>query len=453
VIWLTRDHLLEIGGYLVALLLPVAFNPFAIQLFEAVKVPVFQVITIGMGIVATLAFIQKRGQHHGLLFRGEDVRLALVKWFTDNPLLLPVLLYAGVYIMASLVSIDPRRSFWGISTRHGTVTVLSTVLFFLLIASALRTSAQVDRVITALIVGSVPVAIYGWVQYFGLDPFDWTTPSLSPVHSTVGYSLFLGAYMAMVIPFTLFRILGGQSDGQKRPFPYILILVLQIMCLLFTLSRGARLGLLGGCMLFLWLLAYRWRMRSLFIFSVIVLIAGSYLFISMNKSLVVAPLTEQNGLIDALIVQARKVSNNVRMMLWIKTLPMISRRYLLGYGPETYSIAFWRYYPPEAFPKLARFHFWDPHNIFLYQLTATGVLGFLAYLWILVGFYKITLTALQRGVDRRTGIMVAAILGSTTAFLIQAQFNPNAIVPVALFWLVLALGVSIYRRQGADRSE
>jgi O-antigen ligase len=194
-------------------------------------------------------------------------------------------------------------------------------------------------------------------------------------------------------------------------------------------------------------------MRSLFIFSVIVLIAGSYLFISMNKSLVVAPLTEQNGLIDALVVQARKVSNNVRMMLWIKTLPMISPRYLLGYGPETYSIAFWRYYPPESFPELARFRFWDPHNIFLYQLTATGVLGFLAFLWILVGFYKITLTALQRGVDRRTGIMVAAILGSTTAFLIQAQFNPNAIVPVALFWLVLALGVSIYRRQGADRSE
>ena len=357
------------GGYLVALLLPVAFNPFAVQLFEAVKVPVFQVITVSMGIVATLAFIQKRDQHHGLLFRREGVRLALVEWFADNPLLLPALLYAGAYIMASLISIDPWRSFWGISTKHGTITVLSLVLFFLLIASALRTRAQVDRVITALILGSVPVAIYGWVQYFGLDPFDWNTPSLSPVHSTVGYSLFLGAYLAMVIPFTLFRILGGQSDGQKRPFPYILILVLQIMCLLFTLSRGARLGLLGGCLLFLWLLAYRWRMRRLFIFSVIVLIAGSYLFISMNKSLVVTSLNEQNGLIDALVVQAGKVSNDIRLELWIKTIPMISGRYLLGYGPETYSIAFWLYYPPESFPELAKFQFWDPHNIFLYQLT------------------------------------------------------------------------------------
>jgi putative inorganic carbon (HCO3(-)) transporter len=325
------------------------------------------------------------------------------------------------------------------------------VLFFLLLASALRSSAQVDRLITALLVGSVPVAIYGWVQYFGLDPLDWSTTSLTPVHSTVGYSLFLGAYLVIVIPFTLSRILGGEADGRKRPFPYIFILVLQIMCLLFTLSRGAWLGLLGGSLLFLWLLAYRWRKRSLIIFSVIVLIAGSYLFISMNKGLVMPPLSEQKGLSDALVVQARKVSNNERMMLWINTVPMISRRYFLGYGPETYSTAFWLYYPQESFPELARFHPWDPHNIILYHLTATGVLGLLAFLWVLARFYRNTLTALQRGADRRTEIMAAAILSSTTAFLIQAQFNPNAIVPMALFWLVLALGVSIYRREGADR--
>lgn len=446
------SRLLEIGGYLVALLLPLAIDPFADQPFEAIKVTVFQVITVGMVIIALISILPKHDLRHSLLFWRESVRLTLTEWFTDNPLLLPVLMYTVVYILASIVSMDPWRSFWGLSTSNGAITVLSTVLFFLLIARVLQNSIQIDRLITALLVGSVPVAIYGWLQYFGLDPLEWTTTSISPVHSTIGYSLFLGAYLDIVIPFTLFRILGGEAHGPKRPLPYIFILILQIMCLLFTLSRGAWLGVLGGCLLFFGLLAYRFRMRKLIIISVVVLIVGSYFFISMNKGLVIPPLGVQNGLSDTIVVQSREISNNERIMLWIYTLPMISRRYLIGYGPETYSIAFWLYYPPENFPQLSRLHPWDPHNIILYHLTATGVLGFLTFLWVLIIFYKITFTALKRMTDPRRGIMAAAILSSTTGFLIQAQFNPNAMVPMALFWIVMALGVSIYRWESEDRS-
>lgn len=371
--------------------------------------------------------------------------VALTELSADNPLLLPVLVYAVVYILASFLSIDRLLSFWGLSTRLGTVTVLSSMIFFLLISSAFRSKIQVDRFISVLLVGSVPVSIYGWVQYIGLDPLNWTTTLLTPVHSTVGYSLFLGAYLAMVIPFTLSRIVDIQRYRWTRKLLYILILVLQIGCLLFTFARGAWLGLIGGCLLFLLILAHRWRKRSFIIFSVIVLIAGAFIFVYMNKSWVVPPPSKPEGLSDALVVQARAISNNERIVLWTRALPMIPQRFLLGYGPETFPTAFRLYYPPESFPELTKFRPWDPHNLILYHLTATGVLGLLAFLWILVRFFKITLSALQSESGRHTEIMAAAIIGSAMAFLIQAQFNPSAIVPMVVFWIVLALGASAYR--------
>ncbi len=441
---LSRRQLLEIGGLIVVLLLPLAFDPFATQPSEAVKVAVLQAITIGMVIAFIFSSPRINANQAESPLRGSGLSLTISS-FQDNPLLLPVLIYSVVYILATIFSIDPQQSLWGTITRQGSLTVLCLMLFFILNADALRSSVQVDRLITALIVVSVPVAIYGWLQYFGLDPLEWDTTSLSPVHSTVGYSLFLGAFLAMVIPFTLFKIFGGQADGRYRPFPFVIILVMQVCCLLFTLSRGAWLGLLGACMVFLWLLAYLWQRKRLILLSVLVLGAGSFLFLSMNKGSVLPSFTEQNGLSDASIAQNRKVSDNDRMMIWINTLPMITRRFLFGYGPETFSTAFWLTHPTGSFSEVLNFNPWDPHNIFLYHLTATGVSGLMAFLWILARFYRMTYYALKGAVDRHTGIMVAAIISSATAFLIQAQFNPNGIVPVVLFWIVLAMGVSAFR--------
>lgn len=450
---LSRRQLLEIGGGIVLLLLPLAFDPFATQPSEAVKVAVLQAITIGMVIAFIFSLPRKIANQAESPLRGGGLRLIISSRFRDNPLLLPVLIYSGVYILATIFSVDPRQSLWGTITRQGALTVLFLVLFFILIADALRSSLQVDRLVTTLIVVSVPVAIYGWLQYFGLDPLEWETTSLSPVHSTVGYSLFLGAFLAMVIPFTLFRIFGGQADGRYRPFPFVLILVLQVCCLLFTLSRGAWLGLLGGCMVFLWLLAYRWQGKRLFLISVFVLVAGSLLLFSMNQGSVLPAFTGQNGISDAIVAETRKVSDSDRMMIWINTLPMITRRLLFGYGPETFSTAFWLTHPSGSFSGVPNFNPWDPHNIFLYHLTATGVSGLMAFLWILARFYRITYHAFIGAEDRHTGIMVAAIISSATAFLIQAQFNPNGIVPVVLFWFVLAMGVSAFRWVGVSTSD
>jgi O-antigen ligase len=448
-----RDHLLELGGFLVALFLPLYFNPFANQPFEAVKVALFQAISISMMAVACLSALHHYHRQHGLPAKEARFRPTLSALRRHNPLFLPAILYTIVYLLATAASINPQISFGGVRTGHGTATILCQVLFFLLLTTALQSRVQVERMITALLLGSVPVALYGWVQYLGLDALKWSTSSISPVLSTLGRSLFLGSYLAMVIPFTLSRIVAGQRKGGPYPLSYSLILILQITCLLFTMARGAWLGFLGASLLFLGLLAYRNRSRKLLLIAITVLITGSCLFMALNRSKIFLPPGHAKELSDTQVVQGRLSSNNFRLTGWRYTLALVPERYLLGYGPETFTTAFAAYYPQASYPQLSRLHSWDPHNVILSHLTETGVLGLLTFSWLLVRFYKTTFAAFRRAREWPLEVTAAAILSSVTAFIIQAQFNPNVIVLTALFWLLLALGVAVYEIDPAGHPE
>jgi putative inorganic carbon (HCO3(-)) transporter len=437
----------EAGGLGVALFLPLCFNPFATPPFEPAKVALFRGITVAMIIASAASFVLD--PQNGSLSSRVRSCMGDFGLRTNNPLALPVLIYAAAYALATVTSIDPWLSLWGSRDNpQGTIAVLSVVVFFLLLANVLRTREQLDRMTTAILLGSIPVAVYGLSQYLGLDPLDWITDSVSPVLSTMGRSNFLGSYLAMVTPFTLSCIVIRRHGGAR--LRYILVLVLQVTCLLLTLARGAWLAFLGGFLVFLWLLARRWRSWALLAISMIVLLVGIWLFVSMNKIGLpqwtmrkTANVSQDSGLSFA---ELRTASVQARMIIWKGTLSLIPARSLLGYGPETFAAVFSSHYPPELAPfEGPDVVVDDPHNLILDQLAATGIVGLLAFLCVIAGFYRITLGAFSRAMGRPTEATLAAILGSATAFLIQAQFNPDIIVLVVLFWLVLALGVVVHR--------
>jgi len=114
---------------MVAVLLPLYFNPYAHLPIEAVKVLLFQGITLGMLIVAILSYIQALISGDYPQTNKGNIRIIFTKSIGDNPLLLPSLVFTFVYLIATYFSIDPVASFWGLSTKQGTLTVLSISFF------------------------------------------------------------------------------------------------------------------------------------------------------------------------------------------------------------------------------------------------------------------------------------------------------------------------------------
>jgi O-antigen ligase len=334
---------------------------------------------------------------------------------------------------------------------------MCSILFFILLVSAIQDKKQIDRLVTSLVLGSVPVAVYGWIQFLGYDPLDWISGSISNVHATLGYSLFLGSYLVLVIPFSFGRLIAGWRGLNYPIWGYGIILFLQISCLFFTLARGAWVGMTLGILLLILSLAYRWKRRNLVLVSVLILLAGGLLFILLNTGLTNSAVNRFEWLASSRIKQARAVSNNERLALWRHTLPMIASQPLLGYGPETFSSAFWRSYPDGTDTILKNIDPWDPHNWFLYHLTAAGAAGFLAFVWLQVRFYNKGFSVLRDYGSQSLHIITAAVLSAGTAYLIQALFNPTAIAPAAVYWLVLAIGAALSseklsRSPGSDAS-
>lgn len=448
-----RNLLIEIGGHLVAVLLPLYMNPYARQSMELDKFQFLLWVTLGMLLVALAALVLEVGERKN---RHEIWKIILnkIKLLRDNnPLLVPVLTYAGVYILAAALSIDPASSWWGLNSAQGTATVMGCILFFILLVSAIREQKQIDRLVTSLIIGSVPVAIYGWVQFLGFDPLDWISGSISQVHSTLGYSLFLGSYLVLIIPFSLSRLISGWRGAAYSIWGYGIVLLLQVTCLLFTLARGAWLGFTLGSLLLILLLAYRWRLTKLLLVSLSFAFIAGILLILLNTGFTRSAADRFEWLSSSRIMQARAVSNNERLTLWRYTLPMIAARPWLGYGPESFSSAFSIVNPDVANSVLEEIDPWDPHNWSLYHLTAVGLLGFLAFIWLQVRFFTKCISALRRNKTQDLQIIIAAVLSAGTAYLIQAQFNPTAITPAAIYWLVLALGAVLSSNKIVNASD
>ncbi len=96
---------------------------------------------------------------------------------------------------------------------QGTYTTLSYIVIFFLMLQGLRTKQQFNRVVTVAILVSFPIALYGLVQHFGLDPLPWGGNVTDRVASNMGNAIFVAAFLIMVVPLTLSRLMENWKEA------------------------------------------------------------------------------------------------------------------------------------------------------------------------------------------------------------------------------------------------
>lgn len=255
------EKLIEAGWLAALILVPVFFNVYSARTFEPDKLTLMRSITLMM-ILAWLIKLAETGV-------GQENRQATgaeggVRSALEIPLFLPTLLLVLSYVVSTIFSISPKVALWGSYQRlQGTYTALSYIVIFVLMATHLRTRAQVDRLIATVILTSLPVGLYGVIQHYGLDPLPWAGDVVTRVASNMGNSIFVASYLIMVIPLILARLIDSMSailrDEEASwghtvlAAVYIFILAVDIITVIFSQSRGPLLGLLAGLFIFVFL--------------------------------------------------------------------------------------------------------------------------------------------------------------------------------------------------------
>jgi tetratricopeptide (TPR) repeat protein len=135
-------------------------------------------------------------------------------------MVIPALAYVAVHIVSTIASVFPQASLYGGYVRQqGTLTVLAYIGLFFVLAFNLRQRGQLNRLITVILLTSVPAALYGVVQKAGIDPLPWMGNVESRVASTMGNAIFIAAYLIMILPLTGYRLLDAWKEVLHSPDP------------------------------------------------------------------------------------------------------------------------------------------------------------------------------------------------------------------------------------------
>jgi hypothetical protein len=121
-----------------------------------------------------------------------------------------VVAYLAWWLIATVASVAPWQSLQGNFGRGmGLLTVGAAGLLFFLVRSECRTPDAVRALIDSALLGSVPVCLLALGQALGWDPFprSWDPATAAQrVRSTFGQHIFLGSYLAVLIPLGAARL-------------------------------------------------------------------------------------------------------------------------------------------------------------------------------------------------------------------------------------------------------
>jgi hypothetical protein len=119
-----------------------------------------------------------------------------------------------------------------------------------------------------------------------------------------------------------------------------------------------------------------------------------------------------------------------RLAVWKDTPALIAARPILGWGPGTFGLVYPQFQTANRNALLYDF----PHEEALDVLAAQGVVGFVAYLWILFAFVRAFWTG-----RHRTGAV--ALFAGWVAYQVSMQVDFSYLPTAVPFWLFAAAAV------------
>ena len=313
----------------------------------------------------------------GLTLRVEDFLLAVIglSWFARNAvkkelgLFLKTPLNKAIlfYVLACIISTGFGIIAGRVEIKTGSLFVLKYIEYFIvffMMVNHVRNTDQIKRFVLCLFLTCFIASIIGIIQIPGggrvSAPFEG---DIGEPNTFGGYLLFIGMVAAGLL---------AKTDNQKIRQILILLILCIIPSFLFTKSRSSYLALVPALMV-LGIMAD----RRVIILGVLVLsLIASPLFLPKSvKDRIMYTFTqpEEKGQIKIGDIRL-DTSTSARLVSWKETLRDWPKHPLLGYGVTGY------HFVDAQYPRV---------------LVETGILGVIAFLYLLFSIFKVALENLK----------------------------------------------------------
>ena len=481
---------IEAGWLLAAVLIPVAITHEDFMVGWVQMPKVFVLRTAALYLVVMVAF--EWALNHRRPTVGEGA-LPGRPWraLLQHPARL-VYFGAAAVLAANLVSIAfaPVKSIaiWGIDPgwdTYGFFNVAAYLVIFGVVATHLRTGAQLRRLVWALTATSMAISVYGIGQHFGFDPFRRDPVPLSRVQSTFGNPMFLSSYLLMTLPLTV-GLFMSYRDRMSLLWHISIgagLIALQATAIILSLSRGPWVGVGVGEIVFVILIAWVVGLRNV-VRRLAIAGAAGVIVVGM----IALPVAGSSGPTSAAVVQragsyASAISAQAtdgglshRYIMWktaakvylgapwvntelapdIPALRFRQIRPLIGYGPDMFRYAYHLAGESTYTVELAS----HGHNFIVHTALELGALGVLAY-WVLavgVGWSLFRMLRAARS-GRHPAWFNYLVVGVASAFagrFVEQLTGKAQVADLSLSWMLagvlVAMSVMHFEVESATRA-
>lgn len=340
-----------------------------------------------------------------------------------------VLLFIVAIGIADLFSENPFKSFWSNYERmEGWVGIVHFAALYLVATSVFKTQAVWNKLLATSIGASIVMAIYAFLQLAGKITINQGGVR---VDGTFGNASYLGIYTVFHIFFAALLYFRTTKTWQKWLLG--ISVLLNLIVLYNTATRGAILGLLGGALISIIYLAIRSEKGAAVRkvawggLVIIVLVVGGFFAIKNTQFAEKSPVLSRFTTLSL-----SEIKTQGRYYVWPIAWQGFLERPVLGWGQESFNFVFNKYYNPQMYGQEPWFD--RTHDIVLDWLIAGGLIGFLSY----VSIYVALLYYIFKKGDFLSWEDRGVILGLVVAYLFHNIFVFDQIGSYILFFLLLA---------------
>ncbi len=406
-----EDKLTSVITFLI-FIVPLAFSIFTYENFETIKYTLW-IILFGF---AAIIFVNAAKANSA----GSD------KWnfkVYKNFLWCPFIFLAWA-LVSTIYSRDILNSFFGFYYRF-TNSLLFYVLFIGLIVGILQIldKTRAEFFAKVLSLNALLIAVAGLLQsqglgfYGGLDAGGFLRAP-----SFLGNPNFSSMFLIAALPFTFVFFFKSQSLAAKAYYGLTAIFV--ILCVFVLASRGAILGLVAVCFVYLVMLFYtKVKKETAVKLIVIGLILGVLGWGLLRMS-------RPDVLHGGLNISDQNITT--RLIVWKATLHGIIQHPFGGAGLGNFHIFFESVRPSFLVGNAGVFD--DAHNLFLHLAATGGIPLFLTFFALLV----VPVIGALRGLKNNPDPLVMAAIASIAGFIIASCFTPVSIGCFLLLAVVLS---------------
>jgi len=353
----------------------------------------------------------------------------------------------GIYLLATIFSLDAHFSFWGDPVRSGGFLNFSFYIFFSILTFLVIRAKDWQKIWDFSIFIGILVSFVAIFQQFGVFSETLISFTFRPV-STLGNAILLAIYLLLLIFLTLsFAI---KAKNRLRKIFYFSSFLLFVFVLIFlSQTRAAFVGLAIGSFWFLF--AYPKKMKLFKISAGIFLILAifgmfflnSHFDILKNQPLIIRSTI---GRVLSVLTEIPKITES-RISSWKISWEALKERPILGYGPENFMIAFDKHYDPSL-PKIGYdssgqtpVEWWDRAHNFVFDISVTaGIPALIIYLLL----FSVLLWQLQKTKRKRpkTAVICHGIQATFIGYLTTLFFSFDTFSTYLISFLII--GYSFY---------